>query len=241
MNTFNSPAEAITAVPSQDIGRWIARINLVNYALQQPHSVDLGDAVGYTYQGLIEDAKSGEDWQASADMEDLMVYELKPSIGFDKVVNGPNRYANDPRYCEGKDISMDVQRTVLRSALGRLGLYETEEPHVPIAATAALHYMRGNIKDPIDRSLYERSEEIDEAAAAIEMLAKARETIRQVQRPTSSGWVTEDQVVSVYAVAHRGNPAKAQELGLDPDSPVDPWWQELQRDLGRIDEASGNL
>lgn len=292
MTNPNTPTEtprgydfdAVTSVPSVDIARWIARINLVNYALAENQDYEYGDFVGYMYQNMTEIAKKDSSWSDDPIMEEMMVAELEPSVDFDKVVNGPTHFTDTPGYAEGDDLSMDVQRTALRKGLGRIGLYETAEPHVPLQALAALHYTRGNIKNPIDRKLYERSDEIDESASAIGTLIQSRMTERILLQPVgpespqgkvrtmetindqplsqqerdvllSIGLLRDDadeekkpilyeevvRPMSVYAKASVLSADEARALGLDPDAQTSLWWQELQRDMARIDEASAQL
>lgn len=236
--------DAITAVPTEDIARWVARIDLINFALENNLTVHVGGMAddGIMYDYMVRQTEQGVDWRTLPAFESAIIYEMKPTIGYDKVVNGPNQYMNHPQYGEGKDVSMDITRAALREGLGRIGLYSAEEPHVPVDALAALHYIKGNIKDPIDRKLAERCDEIDEAALAIRSVVTARKTTRQVQRPTKDGWVKEYMEFPVYRMVPSNHDAdKIRALGLDPDSGIEPWWQELNSDLARLDAAANGV
>ena len=253
-NELLTPHEA-AKVPSIDVARWLARLDLIELALNENTQVCFGGSFsddGIIGWSLAERAVAGQDWQHDKDYESVMIYELKRGLSYDAVQKATEPFleASETSIPEQKadkiyKMSRLIGKTVLREGLDRMGFFQiytgpNEFSLLARPVAAALHYRRGDIHSPIDRKLFTR-------AGAIEM---AEETISKAVKPRYMRYMSTDykkqpiaRIGSVYREI--AWPAETRELteklGLNPDAALSPWWQELQQDLARIDAFAASL
>lgn len=236
-----SPEEVI-ATPTEAIALWGARIDRMNYALQHNHKVTTG---GWSNDGMLlwdlgERHLKGEDFRSHPYYEDAILYELKPELTYWSVIEFPGRQLEPDVNRDKKGLAAEfVGRAALNDGLRRLSLWvpyaEETLTYVPAAAVAALCINRADINEPIDRKLFDRKEEIEIATDALLARVPVRHIEAYAMKP---GGVREPISVPVYIHAPRFNPEQTARYGLDPDSSLNPWWQELNNDLAKIDAVA---
>jgi hypothetical protein len=241
MNLQNTP-EAIAAVPTLEVARWTARIERTNMALRYNGRVMRGGDTDMGDDGALESIiaqralRQGVDWKEDPDYEDVILYELKPELDYYKVVKEPyiqpSIHEEDDHYDDATKLTWHIGRSALKESLHRLGLYSPEKTAPPIGAVAALSLQRADIREDTDRALYARKGEIKETVISIASLAKPRGV------SLTSKIDGKREQVPVYHMLAWPGPKTAGCLGLDPEGQLNPWWQELQRDLDNIDAVS---
>lgn len=236
---------AITAVPTSEIARQLARLLRVEYALGQQHVADPRDEPQTAWELALPPSKEAHWQKYWSDPERrrlaygaLAIDSLRYALELDAVQKVAATAV------ESIDItvapSARASRTVIqersgriiaqskREALGHIGLLEVIDGNltIPSGPLAALHYRRADIRSGVDRTLYERADDIDAEAEWLTTAVPPRGVTVEVMAANADRTALEQQqrLWSVYAVART----------------ADEWWRELERDFGRIDDASGN-
>jgi len=238
--------ETITSVPTPEVARWGARIDRMNLAISNNHRISLGSFSddGVIEWKLAEKALKGEEWQTGVSYEDAIIYELKPGISYNSVVG---RAAEDSEPAESYhrdktgQMAYRVGRIAAREGLRRLGLWSEADNGgvaIPLGVVAALCFSRADIEEATDRKLFDRKDEIRLAVKALTEAVRPRGLKVRAQNKTNGQQVA---MVPLYYQAPWLEQEQYAAVGLDPENSLNAWWQELNRDLARIDEASGNL
>lgn len=247
MKELYDPQEVIKTT-TNEIARWVARIDRINLATNENHTVMLG---GHAGDGIVEwyaakTALAGGDWQHCDYFEKSIIYEMKSGINFRYVMLAAlKEHDADPTTGSDTEAADAIQQAAYEEGLKRAGIFETSADKrlrltVPLGAIAALCFKRGDIAETIDRRLYDRNDEIQLAVDAIKRATPIR-TFSFMAKPIGKK-KEEEFTMTVYSRApHLKDPDAIRRFGFDPDSQQNLWWQELQNDLARIDEASGSL
>jgi len=236
--------EAVKAVPTNEVARNLARLARIEYALDAQVLTDRDEP--QTAWVLAEPSQPTElfkqYWTRPADREReydrLTIFCLEGRLSLKAIAR-----AVQAAPAERVDISTPpagADQAAVRSgyemiyaqacveALGRVGVLTVSEsgPTLPLGMRAALHYRRADIRQPIDRTLYERAPEIDMQTTRFIAAVPPRTGVVEVSaaNPDRTGVEQQQLTWSAYAIAHTSA----------------EWWQELAYDLGRIDEASGS-
>lgn len=243
--------EEVAAVPTAEIARWTSRLDRIDYAVQQNRSVSYGGDWGDDTDQLIYMMARAEsqNWRdRDPNWEEVVLFALKGGLHYAKVMraSGQEKVSGQGEKDNMALRERQIGRTALRKGLVRLDLLEPSDIPgrlmVPVGVAAALCFRRADIKEPIDRTLYERHETIGAAIQYIDTAVKPRTiTYKQVHH-TSDGDKLIDVRAPVYSFLSFERSSRAVEkLGLRPGAELNPWWQELQNDLARIDETSESL
>ncbi len=231
----------IMNVPSQEIARWVARTNLVNYALRENHSITRGGSFSDDGQILYELAKNavkGLDWKTDPKYEDVILYEMKRGINFATITSASEAYLQDS--IEGK-----IGKTALREGLVRIKfLPETTDIDkvisLPMTELTALSFLRANIEEFMDRLLFARKDVIREMSHNIQTAVKPRKV--SYKSSTIGNNEKIEVTRSVYNLLSYPIDSKILEkLELDPTGTLSPWWRELTNDLAKIDCQAINI
>lgn len=236
--------QAITAVPTDEIARQLARLKRVEYALGQQHVADPRDEPQTAWELALPASKEAHWQKYWRDPERrrlaygaLVIDSLRHALDLGAVQNvaaaavEPIDITVAPPQASRAVIQERSSRIIAQSkreALGRIGLLEVlnEGLAIPSAPLAALHYRRADIRSSVDRALYERADDIDGATEWLTAAVPPRGVTVEVTAANAdrTGLEQQQRVWSVYAVART----------------ADEWWRELERDFCRIDDASGN-
>lgn len=235
----NLTPEIAESIPSNEISRWTSRLNRVDFATQQNHSVIVGgwSDDGQTEYMLAKRALSDPDWREDPMYEEVILYEVKSGINFGRLADvflpAEDYAGHDAVHTQERDVA----RIARIDGFKRIGLLVEDEKeeagiNAPVAALAALCVKRADINEPVDRKLFDRKPEIDMMVSGIEEATPVRYLVDKT--------ADEDPYrCSVYYATSYATDGMLRKLGST--SRFGAWWDELGRDLDRIDEASDNL
>lgn len=219
--------EQVRNVPSVEIARNVARVARLDFALDENRQMDgrtrsdWGSEDGRLIVMMADRNVSLDDLPADRSYDlgvlfALQTYEFKYAL--DRLPKEIEKIQKNPVVDQ-----VTVQRALTMDGYERVGdIFEgTRDRLIPrIGAYAARAYLRGNIKKELDRSLYERADEIDAALQTIETAAPIRtRTIYYHTDPVTT------QEVSVFR-------------DFEAHEDTEWWWSELKTDQTAIDAAA---
>jgi|GEM_PF-5525409 len=233
-------SEQFKDITSSEVARNVSRIKRINFALKENGSVSLG---GWEDDGMLlyQMAQTTDEssWRGHTDYEKAVVYQLKSQVTEEKIrrATEPAEIAVDAK----ESAALRLGHEALRDGLFRLQLLEEKRQKlaIPLGVQAAFHFMHADISNAADRELYSREPPI----AALVKKIRSDAPYRRIRYMLPIEPDEEmDMVSSVYGVVDfEPDQAIVERLGLDPESSVPPWWQELHRDMARIDMATEKL
>jgi len=239
--------EEIINQPTKEIARWAARINRINYASDENISIHAGGEMaddGIVVWMAAKKAGETTEWRSDPLFEDSILYELNRGVDYQHVTTAlEHQIEPDPTKGSEGERTRAMGIIALHEGLRRTGLLEHDAAVkrlvVPLGAMAALCYLRADIRQPIDRELFDRQTEIAASLSKVELASRARGLTYETTAYGSKKKMT--VITSVYReVAYPPAPGVLEKLGLNATAELSPWWQELQNDLRRIDAASGS-
>jgi hypothetical protein len=245
--------EQVAEVSSPEVARQVARLQRVDFAVEENRqtdgrtSSDWGSEDGRIAYGMGEDLNSISERFAHKSYElsvlyGLQVYSPKQAMKYltTKILAqtlAGKRQVND---------ASELQTVLAYDGYERVGgvfieLSETAERVLPtVGAYAAVAYMRGNIKNPVDRAIYDRKEEIAKLVEEIEGQVPIRTFVNEglmniprkglFKKPKTEPYRVEK---SVFNYSWRKNSIEYGDVSW--------WWDELSTDLSAIDIAAEKL
>lgn len=235
-----SDPETVKAVSTDEIARNLARLMRIDYAVDAQRLTDRDEpqtawmlAGPHQHVGLYE-----QYWARPADRleayDRLTIFCLEGRLSLKAIagavqatpaehidISAPPAHADQAAVRRGSE-AIYAQACV--EALGRVGLLTAGESGlaVPLGAQAALHYRRADIRQPVDRALYERAPEIDARAAQLStavppLVGTVEVTVANADRTALE---QQQRVWPAYASVETS----------------DEWWQKLDYDLRRISD-----
>lgn len=226
MPEIYTPA-AIKKVPGVEVVRWLRRAKLIEGALEQTKTTWMEDW-GEGGQTLDILAKAHpKDWKGQLDYQAqklLELHKLQPRKGawpLKQLLNPLVRVPVNLREVGTQTASRIVAEAARDEAAQTVGLYEQHgtKRSIPIGAVAMYAYWRADITQPLDRAVYDKLPELDDAFRALKPV-----------RPT----------VSYYQMFYG-----ADSLAQPGHEAYNQLWTQLTADLQRVDtraaELSGNL
>lgn len=226
----NSKVEEILETPTIEIARNVAQIGIVNYALEQNMSVSLSEMAGdgVLIWDVAEYTKTNTNIGGSKSYESAIIYLLKAGVDFDLV-----NQAAEPGMPES--VNDQTAKLLLREGLTRSRILPKRSLNieqgieVSSAKLAALSLLRADITKPLDRRLCDSGDEIFDIV----------EDIQSTVRPRMLHYPKDDKNLftkSAYKLLSHNQPVNILNLlDIDPSSEISPWWQELTKDLDRLD------
>lgn len=233
--------EEVNQLSTPEIARNISRLGRVDFASAEFEQLDgrrAGD-FGSEDSQIIDDLASRID--NSSERNEDPCYDLSVIYGLQRVA---------PSDIKDKLLNPDLlratkDRTVGREALLRLLAYDgytrvgdvfeqddgsSDDVQLTIGATAALAYMYSDIRNRLDRTLYDRYQEIEGAIGSIWQLVPPRAYEASIEHAGN-------KPIPVHISVYRNLSLKHSTAAES----VNPWWEELQSDLAAIDAAALRL
>lgn len=233
--------KALMDTTPQKIACWRVKFDRIHQALEEDTAGNRGWDVDLSTVALAKASRDVKDWRtlpyyARAVNLELKTHHLNPDRALGSLMlQGVGLHGDKS---ERQDI---VSHQLYLDGLLRLGIAERcidGVIQVCPAAYAALCYDRADIREPIDRQLYESYEEIDLATGALKARAPIMRAVWQFDK-NSPSQPPRPYLLTRYHYSFMMSDESLRTIGAETQR--EAWWHELNRDLSLIEQASDSL